>query len=1070
MKQLVGVSKTYLNYYPDAIFLQKYYALGLVQIVDREEGVQILEQILLNGDDSSLVLDNYIQFNKTVNVQLHQRIFDYLKKINVLDMQLQYADVLIENDYFEKALAVLQMEKKHLHNVIIIKNILLCAFKLDNQKLIQDYIDAEIDFDALSFYEIQDFVTIFIQAGKRDRVLNLILMAESKQEKTNDFVIWYADSLHQIGRTQNGIDALQEVIEDGTPCAEIYILLGELLYASDEKLEGLNAFEMALTAPKINTRLLKSVATFFGEQDDLLNQIRYLKEALKLEADPATYYDLAVAYEAVGNSFEALSAVQLGLGIHSTDVRSLILQSTLLVRLDRPNAALESINKAISLAPQDLTLYKTATEINLALGNFDEAYAALPMLEKLGDVESVELKQQVNFFCLYFDEVLNDDHSGESTTIIDSMRIFSALLLDEDDKVPFILNSYLSNLDTPIDYQALQAIYLAKQGDVSSATLPFKNGLIELEKDSEPSISSINTYLTTVYFGYAAAWLHEWDVALRLFEKAERVYPAVMVQSYLVFLVKMMAQFNTPIYEFCNVKTRLSAMKPFLKSNELEMHRLQSIQLKSVNHQQTNFLFILKALMDGQPKPIESMRHSFEDCAFLIGSKDHSQTKRLLEMKSGSVLAKMIASAVLNADHPDFSDQIVDTMAEALGKNALVNAIFGKRLEKDGNLRDALKIWSSAIEEWDDEPRWLGTYARLLALVGSVDEASSIYEKGLSLDSENIEMTLALGNLHVSKEDHDSASQHYSKAIQKGMNDSKVFAAYSKSLQKIDKPDLAERMAIKAIEQSPQDVNSILNYAELLVDNKAYAKAQIAIKKAKSLDPINLDALNLEINIFEAEGNYEDAIALLNQRQGIKKLSSTMRVRHANLYAKSGNYPNAIAILNTVLQKDTNNTKAAFALFNLYMEMNELEKSIKVGQTALKNASNTLTKDDFVSIYSKLAKTLHSKGQLDQAVHYLNEAITLAPMEASLYFEIATVFVQSRQFDRAINYLREATRLKIHTIEICQLAADLYEKSMDFIHAEEMLKKASELEPKNVEIKRKLKSVIVRKIVHQRGE
>ncbi len=1067
---LVDCTSLYLQTYPDAIYLQKYYALGLLQTGNREEGGGLLAQLIRIGEDSGLVLESYIQFAETIEMDLHPQLVDHLKKINVFDLQMHYAEILIENGRFGGALDVLQLEKKHLQTVQVIKNILLCAFKLDRQDLIDAYIDAKVDFEALRFSEIQDFVNLYAQAGKHHRVLDLLLMAEEREEKTLGFALWYAKSLRLIGRSQNGVDALQELLNTGVRSAALYVLLGKLYFDLNDKLNGLVAFDDAIECDDVQAVQMKEVADFFANVEDQLNQIRFLKEALRLNASAALYYELACVYQALQNPYEALNSLQLGLGIQAGHLDSLVLQTALLKELGRLNAALASIEKAIQVAPQKADLYADLAEINLLLGNFDEAYVHIPILEKINSVESEMLIGQLNFFSLHFEKVLGQKFETGYAPQYEAMQIFSALLLNREDEIMILLNQHLSNMNTGFDFYALQSIYLAKKGDLVAAQQSFVQGFERYESEVDAQNSILSRYLSCVYFALAAAWLQDWKLASKLFAKANETYAAVMVQNYLTILVKMMARFVAPIYEALDVKSHTKASLPYLKHYDLEIHRLQSIQLKCIDTQQVNVLFVLNGLMSGQEKPIESLQTEFEVCAFLLGNPKADSVIRLFEMKSFGILSKLMAGALFEEKEAAFADALIDSLTGMREKNALVNAMVAKNLEKNGALLDALKVWEGATKIWDQEPKWLGRYAKLLVKVGMLDKASNAFEKGLAIDASSVEMTLALGDLHAMQNSHGDASEHFANAVQKGMSDERVFAAYSKSLQKIDKPVLAEKMAVRAIEADPNSVKSVLNYAEILAANEDYRRATVALNKAKSMAGNDLAVIGFEVKLLAKQEKFADAIEILNSLQGEQKLSKEMKIQHASLYAKNGNVGNSIAILESMMQENANDTDVAMALFKQYLTQENNDKALQYGQVALQNVNQSLRASDVVLLDEELAKILHSKGQLDQAVHYLDEAISIAPNKASLYLEIAEVFVQSRQYERAINYLQQSARLGIHTVEICILAADLYEKSMDFLHAEEMLKKASELDPKNVEIKRKLKNVIVRKIVGQRGE
>lgn len=98
---------------------------------------------------------------------------------------------------------------------------------------------------------------------------------------------------------------------------------------------------------------------------------------------------------------------------------------------------------------------------------------------------------------------------------------------------------------------------------------------------------------------------------------------------------------------------------------------------------------------------------------------------------------------------------------------------------------------------------------------------------------------------------------------------------------------------------------------------------------------------------------------------------------------------------------------------------------------------------------SWLASVLRQQGHLDQAVAAVDQALTLAPEDASLHLQRGTLLMSGRQFDAATEALQRTTTLDPNKLEGYLAQAHMAIARRDFEHARSLSRTAARLEPEH---------------------
>ncbi len=224
--------------------------------------------------------------------------------------------------------------------------------------------------------------------------------------------------------------------------------------------------------------------------------------------------------------------------------------------------------------------------------------------------------------------------------------------------------------------------------------------------------------------------------------------------------------------------------------------------------------------------------------------------------------------------------------------------------------------------------------------------------------------------------------------------------------------------------------------------------------------------------ILAGYGRADEALALWTRTQELAPDYLPARLRHADLLLKANQPAAAEAAYDAVLKIDANNAYALLGLARLDFEAerwNEARRRLEkvVGQT-----NYTLGYDLIVTLYERLgladraaairgqarasgayrdpedpwqdeilpdsydpfmlaleAGTKARRGKPAEAIHLLEQAITVAPTDLSAHFQLANLYREQRNLEQAFVYYRRCTELDPEFADGWAQLSDLYAKT-----------------------------------------
>ncbi|MBI9047836.1 MAG: tetratricopeptide repeat protein [Anaerolineaceae bacterium] len=314
-----------------------------------------------------------------------------------------------------------------------------------------------------------------------------------------------------------------------------------------------------------------------------------------------------------------------------------------------------------------------------------------------------------------------------------------------------------------------------------------------------------------------------------------------------------------------------------------------------------------------------------------------------------------------------------------------------------------------------------------------------------------------------------------------------------------------------------------------LIDEKQYQEAFTIIDEAKHKNPSDWQWNILLADVFEKNGQLDDAEVEISEAISKSKGASLPKIKMANVLLKRPAYKKAYEIIQKVKETPENieeivylraaalhglgESEKAIQLLESYLNKNEIQneklalertrivRELQGDRTAIAYAEE-LTRQfpDCAEGYALLADMHYECGDVNDAGKYLEMGLVLNSSHAKMNFLNGLLAVQNGNLDLAVHsfsntikedaahieaykslseaHLRrrefeEATRTMVQGVEanpndvsLLLDAAKIFKDNKDYTEAESMLRKAASLKPDDVNIQRQLGAIIALNLVH----
>jgi len=156
--------------------------------------------------------------------------------------------------------------------------------------------------------------------------------------------------------------------------------------------------------------------------------------------------------------------------------------------------------------------------------------------------------------------------------------------------------------------------------------------------------------------------------------------------------------------------------------------------------------------------------------------------------------------------HSDLSTQAMLSLTMVAPNSALMHQLMAHELAKQGDTAGAIKNYREALKI---DPGTPGLHFELAEMLNSSlseagrKEAEEEYKAALAVNSLDEKSECRLGDLALLRDDTQTASQHYSRALQLQPNDSEAALGLAKALMEMNQPQKAQPLLEHAVAVDP---------------------------------------------------------------------------------------------------------------------------------------------------------------------------------------------------------------------------------------------------------------------------
>ena len=156
--------------------------------------------------------------------------------------------------------------------------------------------------------------------------------------------------------------------------------------------------------------------------------------------------------------------------------------------------------------------------------------------------------------------------------------------------------------------------------------------------------------------------------------------------------------------------------------------------------------------------------------------------------------------------HSDLTTQAMLSLTMVAPTSALMHQVMAHELEKQGDTAGAIRNYREALRI---DPGTPGLHFELAEMLNSSmtaagrEEAEKEYQAALAVNSRDEKSECRLGDLAFLREDLQTASAHYSRALQLDSNDAEAALGLAKTLLSLNQPQKAQPLLEHAIAVDP---------------------------------------------------------------------------------------------------------------------------------------------------------------------------------------------------------------------------------------------------------------------------
>lgn len=501
-----------------------------------------------------------------------------------------------------------------------------------------------------------------------------------------------------------------------------------------------------------------------------------------------------------------------------------------------------------------------------------------------------------------------------------------------------------------------------------------------------------------------------------------------------------------------------------------------------------------------------ALAHLYAELAAQYGGRGEYITKAIENYKGAlaadpdaSFLASELADMYLQTGRlrtatAEFED-LVKKNPNDLNSRRILARFYTARI-RDGQqgrpnqemLNQALEQYRILAEKAPTDVDNLVTLARLEKFALNSSAAEAAYKKALALEPENEEaltgLALVYGDLgnnamasqmlqmaakknpnlrtltalasaYEQMRDYKMAAATYGRAYELSRDNTDLKRAYAQSLYAADDLDKSKALFDEIVTEEPNDLLANLRLSQIWRQRHDFDKARSYARKARDLDPNNIETRFNEVSLYEAEGKTQEAIALLKELTESTLRSVSMQDRGnalillerlGLLYRVADQTDDAVAAFKRMAQVDSN------AAPNAAAQVIDTYRAAKDFVSAEKEMKDALAKYPDDRVLKSVAATLLSDLGRHAEAESLIKSLFDGKNDRAVHLALAQSYDKAKDYSAMARALDEAEKLSETNEDkepVLFLRGAMFEKQKRYEEAEKEFRRVLDVSPGN---------------------
>lgn len=295
----------------------------------------------------------------------------------------------------------------------------------------------------------------------------------------------------------------------------------------------------------------------------------------------------------------------------------------------------------------------------------------------------------------------------------------------------------------------------------------------------------------------------------------------------------------------------------------------------------------------------------------------------------------------------------------------------------------------------------------------------------------------------------------------------------------------AEKHFRKSIEFNGSNLESQLQLANALMEQRRYVEARDIYLKAEAIDASNPIVIENLMTLSYNTRKWEDAIKYAKKWQQIQPGKGAYFMI-AQAYYEMENYGEAVKFCEAAYKDDPKNPKVTYIAARAFMDMNNYKKAAGCFEQALALDSSNATwmyeaglawyavPDDKKSLYwiekagqkgykktndymENLASAYINTGNFEKGIGIMEELLKNKPQDTELLYSIAESYYKIKKYQEAIDYWDKILAIDKKNANALYMIGMAYQKKGDTAKGTQLCDKAIEMDPSLKKLKEERK-------------